>query len=146
VSSRPGGGLGSTPRDAEPWRTSPEEALARASRLRRARRWAEAARAYAAVRRREDAGPARYVAAVAEGQLRLDHLSDPSGALAAFRAARALRPGGALDPEIRLGEADSYAALGRARAARAAWRALVDAHPESPSARAARARLEGDGR
>ena len=130
------------PRARGPARAATAESLlASANQLRAARAFAEAARTYAQVRERfARSGPA-YVAAVAEGQLRLGQLNEPASALVAFEDARDMRPKGPLDAEARFGRGAALSALGRRAEARRAWADLIRRHPNSAPAKRAEARM-----
>ncbi len=129
-------------RSRRPVGPSASELLTRANQLRAAKAYEAATEAYAEIRRRfAGSGPA-YVAAVAEGELELQHGRDPRTALEAFEAARRMRPDGPLDAEARFGRGSALWALGRRARAERAWRALIDRYPHSAPARRARARLE----
>ncbi|MEO1231959.1 MAG: hypothetical protein AAFZ18_23965, partial [Myxococcota bacterium] len=101
-----------------------EALLVRASRLRAAQDWEGAVRLYAQVRR-GGAPAAAHVAAVSEGEIRLQQLGDARGARRAFRAARRVLPSGPLVPESWVGEGSAAQALGELEAARSAWRRVV---------------------
>jgi tetratricopeptide (TPR) repeat protein len=122
------------PRAAEDW-------LREGNRLRGARRWEQADDAYGQAARRAVSDDAAYVALVASAGVRLEHLNDARGALARYRAALAAARHGTLDEEIRFGIADAYRALGDARRERRALQTFLRAHPQSPLAEQARARL-----
>ena len=114
--------------------------LARASRLRRQGAWRRAAEMYAALRRAGEPSVA-HVAAVAEGQLRLEHLGQPEAALRAFRAAQLALPKGPLVAEALLGEGDAEAGSGRIDSARRAWTTVLRRFPGTSPAQAAERRL-----
>lgn len=112
-----------------------------ANRLRRAKRWKQADEAYGLAAQHASSAEAAYVAHVASAGVRLEQLRDPRGALARYRAALQSSPRGALDEEIRLGIADAYRALGDREREREALHDFLRAHPSSPLAEQARARL-----
>jgi hypothetical protein len=89
------------------------------------------------------------VATVAAADLELDHLGDPQGAAAGYRAARKAVPGGPLEVEALAGLARAAARLGQRDDERNALRALLAADPPRGLADRARARLDalsaGDG-
>lgn len=66
---------------------------------------------------------------------------DASSALVGFDA-YLKHGGGELSEEARLGRATALERLGRKEEARAAWQALLDAHPDGPYAAQAKARIE----
>lgn len=123
-------------------RHAPEDLLVEGNRLRASRRWAKADEAYTHAFESAPASPAAYVARVASAAMRLEHLHDPRGALARYRAALRQIPNGSLGEEIRLGIADAHRALGERDQERAALREFLRAHPSSPLAEQARARLD----
>jgi hypothetical protein len=83
-----------------------------------------------------------YVARVAAGSIRLDHLGDARGALQLFREAVAARPGGALEIEARQGIARSWRKLGDRKREREALDELLQQDTSGPAAEQARRRLE----
>ena len=122
--------------------SAPDDLLREANELRAARRWADAERLYTRVAR--ESAPttsAGYVALVAAGGLRLDHLGDPRGALTAYRSARSAQPHGVLDVEARAGIARAHRRLGDRAREREALRELITAYPDEPAAERARTRL-----
>ncbi|UJR82788.1 tetratricopeptide repeat protein [Sandaracinus amylolyticus] len=120
---------------------TPDDLLAEANALRSAGRWREAEATYARVPREHPDSFSAYVAQVAAGDVRLAHLRDPRGALRLYRRALAARPGGPLDAEAREGIARALRRLGDQRGERDTLRALISAHPTTPAATRARARL-----
>ncbi|SEU09582.1 tetratricopeptide repeat protein [Stigmatella erecta] len=120
---------------------APEDLLRMANAHRVAGRWKEAEALYQRVIRAHPGGMAAYVARVASGSLRLEHLGDARGALRQFQEAQRLQPQGVLSHEASHGLAEAWRALGdRAQEARALERFLAG-HPDSPLEAAARKRL-----
>ncbi|SEK50958.1 Tetratricopeptide repeat-containing protein [Stigmatella aurantiaca] len=120
---------------------APEDLLRMANAHRVAGRWKEADALYQRVIRAHPGGMAAYVARVASGSLRLEHLGDARGALRQFQAAQRLRPEGMLSHEASHGVAEAWRALGdRAQEAQALEQFLAG-HPDSPLEAAARKRL-----
>lgn len=129
-------------RATKPRARAPEDWLEEGNRLRAARNWRAADEAYARVWQTAPRSQAAYVARVAAASIRLDHLDDPRGALANYRAALAGRPQGALGEEVLFGLAESYRKLGNSAAEREALARFLKAHPGSALAARATARLE----
>ncbi|WP_223643097.1 tol-pal system YbgF family protein [Corallococcus sp. EGB] len=121
--------------------SKPEDLLRQANALRSEGKWAEAEGLYLRVIRAEPSSLAAYVARVASGSLRLEHLRDARGALRQFEDAVRLQPGGMLDPEARHGVAEAHRALGDATAEARALEEFLALHPDSPLSTASRARL-----
>jgi tetratricopeptide (TPR) repeat protein len=121
-------------RDLEDW-------MREANRLRAAGRFAEAAAAYAQVYERHPGSVSAYVAAVAAGSIELEHLGNPSRARKLFARALRAQPVGTLDIEARQGLALALADTGDRPAEAEALAKLIAAHPNSPAAERARARL-----
>lgn len=120
---------------------APEDLLRMANAHRVAGRWKEAEALYQRVIRANPGDMAAYVARVASGSLRLEHLGDARGALRQFQEAQRLQPQGVLSHEASHGVAEAWRALGdRAQEARALERFLAS-HPDSPLEAAARKRL-----
>jgi tetratricopeptide (TPR) repeat protein len=82
-----------------------------------------------------------YAASLALAELRAQHLGRPHEAVALYRKLIAARPAGALAEQARVGLARAYGALGERAAERAAWRELLERHPDSWFAQEAHARL-----
>ncbi|MCY1014902.1 tetratricopeptide repeat protein [Pyxidicoccus sp. MSG2] len=120
---------------------APEDLLRKANELRAGGRWKEADALYVRVIRAEPASLASYVARVASGSLRLEHLGDARGALRHFQEALRLQPQGVLGQEARHGIAEAYRALGDAAAEARALESFLASHPDSPLGKTARARL-----
>ncbi|RKH40568.1 tetratricopeptide repeat protein [Corallococcus sicarius] len=134
------------PRPARPAITvressKPEDLLRQANGFRAAGKWKDAEALYLRVIRAEPSSLAGYVARVASGSLRLEHLGDARGALRQFQDAQRSQPGGMLDPEARHGEAEAYRALGDTAAEARALGAFIALHPDSPLSATARSRL-----
>jgi hypothetical protein len=124
---------------------SEDELLARANAARADKRWPEAERLYRRVARTRPETRSAHVAWVAVGTLRLEQLHDAAGALDAYRKALAVPGVGALDEEARWGSAEAHRSRGDGAAEARALRAFLAAHPASPLAGTARARLEALG-
>ncbi len=77
--------------------------LARANRLRSARRWPAAAQAYARVIRRAPASREAYVASIAQADILLEHLGRRDKAAQLYRRALSQLPGGPLEIEAQNG-------------------------------------------
>ncbi|WP_375757002.1 tol-pal system YbgF family protein [Corallococcus exercitus] len=121
--------------------SKPEDLLRQANAFRSAGKWKEAEELYLRVIRAEPSSLAAYVARVASGSLRLEHLGDARGALRQFQDAVRLQPGGMLDPEARHGVAEAHRALGDTAAEARALGEFLTMHPDSPLSTASRARL-----
>ncbi|WP_233602473.1 tol-pal system YbgF family protein, partial [Corallococcus sp. CA047B] len=119
----------------------PEDLLRQANGLRSEGKWKEAEALYLRVIRAQPSSLAAYVARVASGSLRLEHLGDARGALRQFQDAQRFQPGGMLDPEARHGEAEAYRALGDTAAETRVLTAFIALHPDSPLSAASRNRL-----
>ncbi|NMO18442.1 tetratricopeptide repeat protein [Pyxidicoccus fallax] len=132
------------PRPEEPARApaaETEDLLREANEFRAAGRWKEAEALYLHVIRGQPSSLAAYVARVASGSLRLEHLGDARGALRQFEGALRLQPQGVLDQEARHGIAEAWRALGETDAEMRALEDFLSAHPDSPLAATAQARL-----
>jgi tetratricopeptide (TPR) repeat protein len=135
----PPGGSRKEPRPAK--LLAPEDLLRMANAHRVAGRWREAEALYQRVIRANPKAMAAYVARVASGSLRLEHLGDARGALRQFQEAQRLQPQGVLSHEASHGLVEAWRALGdRAQEARALEQFLA-MHPDSPLEAAARKRL-----
>ncbi|CAM4313433.1 tetratricopeptide repeat protein [Corallococcus sp. ZKHCc1 1396] len=119
----------------------PEDLLRQANGLRSEGRWKDAEALYLRVIRAQPSSLAAYVARVASGSLRLEHLGDARGALRQFQDAQRLQPGGMLDPEALHGEAEAHRALGDTASEARALTAFIARHPDSPLSAASRNRL-----
>ena len=113
--------------------------LAAAVDLRRAGQWQAAEVAYLNVAAQYPRAPEAYVATLAAGALRLEHLEDPVGALRLYES---LAHGSALGVEALSGVARCYQALGNRTAELSALRSVIDAYPTSIQADRARVRLK----
>jgi hypothetical protein len=135
--------IGRSRRDADsaPADATPEDLLRLANDRRRAKRWSDADAIYRRVMRDHGSSGSAYVAMVASASLHLDHLDDAAGARKLFRQALRRQPSGSLVEEARFGLAEAERALGDESAERAALQVFVAAHPDSPLAERARARL-----
>ncbi|WP_163781534.1 tetratricopeptide repeat protein [Myxococcus vastator] len=120
---------------------APEDLLLKANGLRSEGRWKEAEALYLRVIRAEPASLASYVARVASGSLRLEHLGDARGALRQFKAALRIQPRGVLDQEAQHGIAEAHRVLGDRDAERGALESFLSTHPDSPLVPSARARV-----
>jgi tetratricopeptide (TPR) repeat protein len=120
---------------------APEDLLRKANELRAAGRWKEAEALYLHVIRAQSSTLAAYVALVASGSLRLEHLGNARGALQQFEEALRLQPQGMLGQEARHGMAEAWRELGDREAEARALAELLSLHPDSPFAASARARL-----
>jgi tetratricopeptide (TPR) repeat protein len=108
-----------------------DDLLKLANAQRRQRMWAEAAQTYQRVITLDPQSGRAYVARTAAASLRFEHLGDPRGALALYRAAQEQSPHGPLSEEVMWGIADCYRALGDRTAEVSALRAFVAEHPDS---------------
>lgn len=133
---------GADPIAVVPEDVPPEDLLALANERRQRRAWRDADAFYAAVATRFPATDAAVVAEIASAALRLVHLGDAAGALAAYRRALAVRPSGPLAEDARWGIAEVHRTAGDLRAEAAALREFLARHPGSPLAPAARRRLD----
>ncbi|QQR47174.1 tetratricopeptide repeat protein [Myxococcus xanthus] len=120
---------------------APEDLLLKANELRSEGRWKEAEALYLRVIRAEPSSLASYVARVASGSLRLEHLGDARGALRQFKAALRVQPRGVLDQEAQHGIAEAHRVLGNRDAERSALESFLSTHPDSPLVPSARARV-----
>jgi tetratricopeptide (TPR) repeat protein len=102
--------------------------LKQANQLRRQGQWADAERAYAHIASNYGVSAQGPVAALAAASLRLEHLSDPRGALRLYQSAKKAP---SLSAEAELGIANCYRALGDRDAEIAALRRVTSAHPEA---------------
>ena len=121
---------------------APEDWLVEGNRLRAERRWAKADDAYTRAAQHAPNTQTAYVARVASGAVRLEHLGDARGALARYRAAQEQLPRGALAEEILWGIVEAERALGDRAREHAALERFLQEFPSSPLADQARARLE----
>jgi len=127
--------------DAPPADAPVEDVLAVANQRRKAKRWRDAAELYERVRTSYPRTDAAIVATVAAAALHLDHLDDAAGARRRFDAALRLAPSGPLAEEASWGLVECARALDDLAGERAALRAFLAGHADSPNAPAARQRL-----
>lgn len=120
---------------------APEDLLLMANELRARGRWKEAEGLYLRAIRAQPSSLAAYVARVASGSLRLEHLGNARGALLHFEEALRLQPHGVLSEEARHGIAEAWRALGDRAAETRALNEFLARHPDSPLVATARARL-----
>lgn len=118
-----------------------EDLLAQANALRGQERWAAAEKAYSKVVRLHPRTQAAYVAAIAAGSLRLEHLANPRGAIEMFDRARANDPRGPLDADILFGIAAAHRALDDGAREKSTLQRLLQKHPSSVFAPGAKKRL-----
>lgn len=128
----------SVPLPSPPKPAAAEDRLAQANQLRQAGRWQEAEAAYLQIATHYAAAPEAEVASLAAAALRLEHLSDPQGALRLYES---LAQGGRLSVEARFGVARCQRALGNPAAEAAALAMVVELAPQSLQADRARQRL-----
>jgi tetratricopeptide (TPR) repeat protein len=121
---------------------APEDWLVEGNRLRAERRWAKADDAYTRAALHAPNTQTAYVARVASGAVRLEHLGDARGALARYRAAQEQLPRGALAEEILWGIVEAERALGDRDREHAALERFLHEFPGSPLADQARSRLD----
>ncbi len=119
---------------------SAAELFAAANVARREGEVGKAARLYRDLVRRHAQAPEGLVARVTFGRLLLDRLGDARGALREFDAYLSDDEQGTLREEALIGRALALGKLGRARAERKAWTALLTAFPNTGYAERARAR------
>lgn len=118
-----------------------EDLLRLANEQRRGQHWREADALYQRVLHVHPHTPAAYVAGVASATLHLERLDDARGALHLYQAALHSQPHGSLAAEARYGLADTYHALGDAKAEAQALRDFIAEHADSPLRPRAEARL-----
>lgn len=118
-----------------------EDLLRLANEQRRGQHWREADALYQRVLHVHPHTPAAYVAGVASATLHLERLDDAHGALRLYQAALHSQPHGSLAAEARYGLADTYHALGDAKAEAQALRDFIAEHADSPLRPRAEARL-----
>jgi tetratricopeptide (TPR) repeat protein len=124
-----------------PAAAAPEDLLREANGLRAGGRWKDAEALYLRVIREQPSSLAAYVARVASGSLRLEHLGNARGALRQFQEALRLQPQGVLAQEVRHGIAEAWRALGDKAAEARALEDFLTHHSDSPLGTSARARL-----
>ncbi|MCE9670596.1 hypothetical protein LY474_22580 [Myxococcus stipitatus] len=121
----------------------PVEDLLRAANTHRAAgEWKRAESLYQRVIRAQPRAMSAYVAHVASGSLRLEHLGDAGGALRQYEVALREWPEGLLAQEVRQGIAEAHRVLGNTAEERRALEAFLSHHGDAPHAVAARARLK----
>ncbi|MCP3059467.1 hypothetical protein LXT21_11840 [Myxococcus sp. K38C18041901] len=121
---------------------APEDLLRRANEHRATGQWKAAEALYLRVIRAEPQGMSAYVARVASGALRLEHLGDARGALRQYQEALKGWPGGLLEEEASHGVTEALRALGERDGEVRALEAFLARHPDSPHAVSARKRLK----
>jgi len=124
-----------------PGAPAPEDLLRRANEHRATGQWKAAEALYLRVIRTDPKGMSAYVARVASGSLRLEHLGDARGALRQYQEAQRGWPGGVLEEEASHGVAEALRALGDRDGEARALEAFLARHPDSPHGVAARTRL-----
>lgn len=124
-----------------PGAPAPEDLLRRANEHRATGQWKAAEALYLRVIRTDPKGMSAYVARVASGSLRLEHLGDARGALRQYQEAQRGWPGGVLEEEASHGVAEALRALGDRDGEVRALEAFLARHPDSPHGVAARTRL-----
>jgi tetratricopeptide (TPR) repeat protein len=117
-----------TERASNPRTGGAADLLKLANQLRRQGQWAEAERAYARVASNYGGSTQGPVAALAAASLRLEHLSDPRGALRLYQSAKKAP---SLAAEAEFGVANCYRALGDREAEMVALRRVTSAYPEA---------------
>ncbi|WNG15335.1 tol-pal system YbgF family protein [Cystobacter fuscus] len=125
-----------------PVAAQPEDLLRRANERRAAGQWREAEALYLRVIQSSPGTTSAYVAQVASGGLRLEHLGDAKGALRQYQQALRAKPRGMLSEEALQGVAESWRALGDTEHEARALEELLTAHPDSLLAGSARRRLD----
>ncbi|QSQ12836.1 tetratricopeptide repeat protein [Myxococcus landrumensis] len=120
---------------------APEDLLRRANAHRADGQWKAAEALYLRVIRSEPRGMPAYVARVASGALRLEHLGDARGALRQYEEALRGWPEGLLAEEAGHGVAEAFRALGDTTGEARALESFLQRHPDSPHGVAARMRL-----
>jgi len=119
-----------------------EDLLRAANTHRAAGEWKRAESLYQRVIRAQPRAMSAYVAHVASGSLRLEHLGDARGALRQYETALREWPEGMLAQEVRQGLAEAHRVLGNTAEERRALEAFLSHHGDAPHAVAARARLK----
>ncbi|MFY0574130.1 tetratricopeptide repeat protein [Cystobacter fuscus] len=125
-----------------PVAVEPEDLLRRANERRAAGQWREAEALYLRVIQSSPGTTSAYVAQVASGGLRLEHLGDAKGALRQYQQALRAKPRGMLSEEAQQGVAESWRALGDTQREARALEEFLTAHPDSLLAGSARRRLD----
>ncbi len=121
--------------------SEPDDLLQAANRLRAQGRFAAAADVYKVVYEQHPGSTSAYVAEIARASLELEHLAEPRHARLLFSRALHEQPRGALDIEARQGLALALRDLGDAAAEARMLSELIAAHPDSPAAKRAQARV-----
>ncbi|WP_224367366.1 tetratricopeptide repeat protein [Hyalangium versicolor] len=129
------------PRPAAP-ASEPEDLLRLANERRAAGKWRDAESLYLRIIQSHPGSGSAYVARVASGELRLQHLQDAQGALRQFQQALRMQPQGALSEEARHGVAEAWRVIGDAAHEAEALKDFLKAHPDSLHAEAAERRLK----
>ncbi|MFY2562705.1 tetratricopeptide repeat protein [Corallococcus terminator] len=124
-----------------PGAPAPEDLLRRANEHRATGQWKAAEALYLRVIRTDPRGMSAYVARVASGSLRLEHLGDARGALRQYQEAQRGWPGGVLEEEASHGVTEALRALGDRDGEARALESFLARHPDSPHGVAARTRL-----
>ncbi len=119
----------------------PEDLLRRANERRAQGQWRAAETLYLRVIQASPGSESAYVALVASGGLRVEHLDDARGGLRQYQQALRLRARGALSEEARHGVARAWRALGDPTQEARALEDFLAAHPDSLRAEGARRRL-----
>ncbi len=119
----------------------PEDLLRRANERRAEGQWRAAESLYQRVLQSSPGTESAYVALVASGGLRLEHLGDARGALRQYQQALKLRPAGSLSEEARHGVARAWRALGDTAQEKRALEDFLAAHPDSLRADTVKHRL-----
>jgi hypothetical protein len=120
---------------------SASELFSRANGARRDGKMTEAVRLYRALQEHFSGTSEELVSRVTLGRLLLDRLGDSRGALVQFNSYLANPGGGALREEAMVGRALSLGRMARKAEERSAWRALLEAWPNSAHRKRAEARL-----
>lgn len=127
-----------TERPAEP---TAAELFAKARELRIQRDWAATARLYQKILSTYPSSPQARASLIPLGQIRLERLGDPEGALRVFNRYASISSSGPLAEEAAWGRARALRRLGRRSQEIRALRDFLAAHPTSLRARRARDRL-----
>jgi tetratricopeptide (TPR) repeat protein len=125
-----------------PIAATPEDLLERASALRRTQQYAEALRVYEAVLTRYPGTRQARVARIAAAQIELSQFGDAHAAQRRFAEVEA---DAELGPEALFGTAEACRAQGDLKGEGRALQRLLQQHPDSPLAAAARRRLAARG-
>jgi tetratricopeptide (TPR) repeat protein len=128
-------------RESAQTQPQPADLLRQANDLRADRRWRDAARAYERVLAIHPRSPEAYAASVAAGDLRLEQLNDPRGALRLYRTALQKNGQGALAEQVLWGIAHCQRAIGDADAEQRALQDYLARFPNGLFAAPAQKRL-----